>query len=200
MSTRAKLITWIFLGFTAAFAAAVIALEIKRQHEPEIGSFKPVPDFQLTERTGKTVTLAELKGKVWLADFIYSTCPGPCPMISSKLAELQKEALQNPDVRLVSFSTNPENDTPEVLRAYAERFHATDKWLFLTGDKAKVYNLIQNGFALAVVPQNDAKNPVIHSTKIALVDKKGMIRKFYDGASGEGNEEILHDIERLARE
>src|SRR5581483_2784402 len=142
MSTRAKLITWIFLGFTAAFAAAVIALEIKRQHEPEIGSFKPVPDFQLTERTGKTVTLAELKGKVWLADFIYSTCPGPCPMISSKLAELQKEALQNPDVRLVSFSTNPENDTPEVLRAYAERFHATDKWLFLTGDKAKVYNLI----------------------------------------------------------
>ena len=120
-------------------------------------------------------------------------------MISSRLRELQTRTLKNPDVRLVSISTDPEHDTPAVLQDYAKNFQASEHWLFLTGEKAKVYDLIQNGFMLAVVPQNDAKNPVVHSTKLVLVDRQGVIRKFYDGQNAGNDAEILRDIEQLVR-
>ena len=191
------------------FAIGATYLQLTHPPEPPLQRIKTLPDFQLMERSGKSVGLADLKGKVWLADFVYTTCPGPCLMISSRLAELQNEALQNPAVRFVSVSTDPEHDTPEVLQKYAEHFHAApDRWLFLTGEKGKVYGLIRDGFLLAVAEQPGAEQPIIHSTKLMLVDKNGVVRNFYDGASeGRSTEEksaenraILRDIDRLARE
>src|SRR5437899_2759048 len=116
MTLRRRIILWFLLSATALFAVGAIALQWQSARQPPLQSLKPVPEFQLTERSGQTVTLADLKGKVWLADFVYSTCPGPCPMISSRLAGLQKQALQNPGVRFVSITTNPAEDTPEVLK------------------------------------------------------------------------------------
>ncbi len=200
MSSRSKTVLWILLFSTATFALAAIGFQLRTLEQPPLEKFKPVPDFHLTDQRAKTVALSDLKGKVWLADFIYTTCPGPCPMISHRLSDLQKEALKNPDVRFVSISTDPAHDTPEVLQKYAELFHASDRWLFLTGEKAKVQDLIRNGFSLAIADQDDPKNPVVHSTKLVLVDKDGVIRKYFDGQSDENNAEILHDISRLVRE
>lgn len=200
MTPRTRAIAWILLSGTAVFALCVIAIQFGKFREPPLPRFNSVPDFQLTERHGQPISIHDLRGKVWLADFIYSSCPGPCPMISSRLSDLQKQAFQKPDVRFVSISTDPANDTPAVLQAYAERFHASDKWLFLTGDTTKVHDLIQRGFSLAVVEQPGEKERVIHSTKLVLVDKNGVIRKYFDGQNGGANSVILHEIDRLLRE
>lgn len=191
------------------FAIGATYLQMTHPPAPPLAHIKALPDFQLTEQDGKTVSLADLKGKVWLADFIYSTCSGPCPMISSHLASLQADALKNPGVRFVSITTDPDHDTPAVLREYAAQYHAQPgRWLFLTGEKAKVYDLIRNGFLLAVMEQPGAEQPIIHSTKLMLVDKNGVVRNVYDGADENGSAEekaaqnrtILRDIDRLLRE
>ena len=174
----------------------MVALEL-RPHEPPLGRFRALPDFSLTNQDGQTVTLADLKGKVWLADFVYTTCPGPCPIISAHMARLQGQ-VASPEVRFVSISTDPTSDTPAVLKKYAERFQAKDRWMFLTGPQAAVYDFIRNGFMLAIQAPADA--PIIHSTKMMLVDREGTIRNFYDGASLADDPQILHDIDRLLRE
>lgn len=169
---------------------------------PPLQVFNHVPDFQLTERSGKTITLADLKGKVWIADFFYSSCQGPCPMIAGRFSRLQGEVLKMDGVRLVSISAQPDVDTPGVLRKYAEKFHASpDRWLFLTGEKSQIYNLANAGFLLSAVDQLGAtENPVIHSTKLALVDQSGNIRAYYDGTDDANTRQILYDIGRLLRE
>ena len=88
----------------------------------------PVPEFTLTERNGKTLTLADLRGKVWVADFFYTTCPGPCPMMTSRLSEIHQATRSFDDVRLVSISIDPVKDTPAVLQQYAAKFHADSNW------------------------------------------------------------------------
>jgi protein SCO1 len=207
--SRGKILLVYAIGvLLGGFAIGSTLLQLTHPPQLPLAQIKPLPDFQLTERSGKTVRLADLKGKVWLADFIYTTCTGPCPMISHRLADLQKDALKNPDVRFVSISTNPDTDTPTVLQHYAENLGASpERWLFLTGEKAKVHALIRDGFMSAVVEQPNEAQPIIHSTKLMLVDKNGVIRNLYDGAPnsessgpGEGNETILRDIERLLRE
>src|SRR6266700_7402448 len=95
-------------------------LEVNALRQRTISSYGTVPSFQFTNQNGQPFGSAQLAGKIWIADFIYTTCPGPCPMISSRMSELQKP-LQKTDVHLVSFSVNPEKDTPEVLRGYADK-------------------------------------------------------------------------------
>jgi protein SCO1/2 len=159
-----------------------------------------VPDFKLIERSGKTVTQADLRGKVWVADFFYTTCPGPCPMLTSRLSELQNVTSNLPDVRLVSISTDPAKDTPEILQQYAKRFDAGENWLFLTGEKEPIFDLANKGFKLAVVEDGSAEEPITHSTKLVLVDQTGMIRGFYEGVGEENTDRLVADIERLLRE
>jgi protein SCO1/2 len=159
-----------------------------------------IPDFKLTERSGQPFGLADLKGKVWVADFFYTTCPGPCPMLSSRLSDLHKELAKDDNVRLVSISSDPEKDTPEVLRAYAKQFGADDHWLFLTGRKSEIYQLANQGFKLALAEDpKAAKEPISHSTKLVLVDHTGTVRGFYDGVGGD-TKRLLSDIHRLEKE
>lgn len=170
---------------------------------PGLAKFGTVPDFSLTDRSGTPVKLADLKGKVWLADFVYTTCPDSCPMLSNRLADWQKDILAAGDVRLVSFSVDPEHDTPEVLRRYAKRFQASDRWLFLTGDKTQVARIAREGFLLGFEndPRASGTSPTIsHSTKIALVDKSGVVRKYYDGIGADDRVTMLGDVRTLLRE
>jgi protein SCO1/2 len=160
-------------------------------------TFWKLPDFSLTERSGQPVTLADLAGKVWVADFFYSSCPGPCPMLSSRLSDVQKQVGHDPRVRLVSISTDPKKDTPEVLRSYAERFHANERWLFLTGPKAAVLDLARDGFKLPFAEDPNAADPITHSTRLILVDQTGAIRGLYEGVGGEGIDRLVADIQRL---
>jgi protein SCO1/2 len=102
------------------------------------------------------------------------------------------------DARLVSFSTDPENDTPTVLKAYAKRFGATERWTFLTGRKDAMYGLVEHGFMLPIAAPAGAQ--VIHSTRIMLVDKTGAVRGFYDGTTSDPDGQILEDVRRLLEE
>jgi protein SCO1/2 len=168
-----------------------------------LARFATVPDFSLTDRSGARVSLGDLKGKVWLADFIYTSCPDSCPMLSSRLAEWQKEILATGDVRLVSFSVDPSHDSPEVLQRYATRFAASDRWFFLTGDKAQVAQIARKGFLLGLEndPRTSGSSPGIsHSTKIALVDKGGVVRGYYDGVGPDEHVKLLADLRTLLRE
>jgi protein SCO1/2 len=168
---------------------------------PDLVRHWQVPDFSLTERSGKTVSLSDLRGKVWVADFFYTSCPGPCPMMTSRLSDIHKATLGRGGVVLVSISTDPSKDTPEVLKQYAEKFGADERWLFLTGDKGAIYKLANQGFKLSVTEEGGTEQePVTHSTKLVLVDKNGTIRGFYEGTSKDDIEQIESAISRLEKE
>jgi cytochrome oxidase Cu insertion factor (SCO1/SenC/PrrC family) len=118
----------------------------------QLGNFGVVPEFTLTERSERRVTRNDLLGRVWVVHFFYASCLDTCPLQSAEMANLQRDLADAPDVRLVSISVDPDHDTPEILRAYAQRFGADpERWLFLTGDKAAIVRLAQDGFHLSVV-------------------------------------------------
>jgi protein SCO1/2 len=192
---------WYLLFITVFFCALGAAWFEVKYSPPPLEKIRQLPGFKLTERSGSEVQLSDLKGKVWLADLVYTTCPSTCPMLSSRLSALQSEAFKNEAVRFVSISVNPAHDTPEVLRPYAERFHAEPgKWFFLTGDKSKVSDLVNEGFLLTSKDSPDGSREMVHSTKIALVDRNGVIRAYYEGANGDESQQMLRDIRRLLRE
>jgi len=165
-----------------------------------VSSYGTVPSFQFTNQNGQPFGSPQLAGKIWIADFIYTTCPGPCPMISSRMSELQKP-LEKTDVQLVSFSVDPEKDTPEVLRSYAERLQAEPgRWDFLTGPKSAIYKLSHDGFKLAVSDGSDAQGIPVHSTRMVLVDRHGQIRGYYDATEPEAVTKLLADTNHLLRE
>lgn len=160
-----------------------------------------VPDFALTERSGRTVRLEDLKGRIWIADFIFTSCAGPCPMLSQQMSGFQTSLSRAPEVRLVSFSVDPERDTPAVLSEYAERYRADrERWLFLTGGRKAVYRLIREGFRLSVEEAPEDEGQILHSLRFALVDRAGRVRGYYNGDDPESLRRLLPDIDRLLRE
>jgi cytochrome oxidase Cu insertion factor (SCO1/SenC/PrrC family) len=149
----------------------------------------PLPDFTLTERNGKQVSLADLKGKVWVASFVFTRCTGPCPKVSAAVARLQSElAPTRPDLRFVTFSVDPDHDTPAVLAKYAERFGAKPGvWLFLTGKEGEVHKLLNEGFLVHAARNQNGKpgDEFTHSTKLVVVDKVGRVRGLFDGVKAD---------------
>jgi protein SCO1/2 len=166
----------------------------------KIDDYGTVPPFQLVNQSGQVFGSADLTGRIWIADFIYTTCPGPCPMISTRMSELQKP-LEKTDVHLVSFSVDPDRDTPEVLRGYAEKLNAQpQRWDFLTGSRSAIYNLSRNGFKLAVSDGSDAEGIPVHSSRMILVDRSGIIRGYYDATEADAITKLLADTNHLLRE
>ncbi len=157
-----------------------------------------VPPFQLVDQNGQSFGTEQLKGKIWIADFVYTTCPGPCPIISSRLSETQKP-LRETDVKLVSFSVDPRHDTPTVLRTYADKLDAqAGRWTFLTGEKDTIYRLLRDGFKLATV--DGGTDGPIHSTHFVLVDRKGVIRGYYNAMDADVITRLLADTHHLLKE
>src|ERR671919_389867 len=122
--------------------------------------FGAVPDFSLTRREGREITLSDLKGKVWIVNFIYTNCPDTCPIQSAQMRQIQEDFKNEKDLRLVSITVDPERDTPEVLSEYANRFSADPaRWFFLTGEKETIYKFAQEGFHLGAVEIPPEKRP-----------------------------------------
>jgi protein SCO1/2 len=175
-------------------------VEVTALRQRSMSAYGSVPDFQLTNQNGQPFGSAQLFGKIWIADFIYTTCPGPCPMISGRMSELQKP-LEKTDVHLISFSVDPEKDTPQVLRGYAEKLQAEPgRWDFLTGAKSAIYKLSHDGFKLAVSDGSDAQGIPVHSTRMVLVDRHGQIRGYYDATEPEAITKLLADTNHLLRD
>jgi len=159
-----------------------------------------VPDFSLVERSGAEISLNDLAGEIWIADFIFTHCVGPCPLLSAQMASLQKKLWDSPSVRLVSVTVDPERDTPELLTDYARRFKADkDRWLFLTGEKEAVYDLVREGFQIPVSEDEDS-DQIMHSLRFALVDQSGTVRAYYDGTDPNVAGKVLPDVGALLRE
>lgn len=152
-----------------------------------------VPDFTLTDQDGQEFGLRQLAGKVWVANFIFSRCPGTCPLQTLSMSKLQQSLVSQPqwcDIRLVSFSVDPEYDTPAVLAAYARQAGAeANHWHFLTGPRDAIWQVSTSGFKLDVgEAPPDAASPLFHSPNSVLVDRQGRIRGYYDGMSEVGVE------------
>jgi cytochrome oxidase Cu insertion factor (SCO1/SenC/PrrC family) len=175
-----------------------------------------VGDFTLTERSGKTVSRADLLGKVWVASFVFTRCTGPCPQVTGTMARLQSELHNQPDVVLVTFTVDPEHDKPGELKRYADNFRADQqRWLFLTGKEADIHRLLKEGFRVPVQrnegPARIAGQEVEHSSRLAVVDRRGRVRGYYHGIAEtdgpdprgefEGNLQLLRNkVAALLRE
>lgn len=166
---------------------------------PVVGT---VPEFTLTDQSGKPFGTSDLKGKIWVMDLIFTNCAGTCPMLTVEMANLQKSLKKTKDIHLVSISVDPNNDTPEVLAEYAKKYNADlTNWHFLTGKVSTIYTVAKDGFKMTVDSvSDDVMNPILHSERFALVDKKGRIRAFYTGTEPESKGKLLTDIGDLLRE
>ena len=166
------------------------------RHEVELKRYAAVPLFSLTERSGKTITNHDLGGKIWVADFIFTNCPGPCPRMSSQMHQVQAALDGNDGVRFVSFTVDPARDTPPVLAAYAQHFEATPgKWYFLTGAEADLNRMSRGVFMLGNVDGS-----LQHSTRFALIDGSGRIRGYYLTSEAEAIPTLIADAKRLLKE
>lgn len=156
-----------------------------------------IPPFTLTERSGARVTDQDLRGKPWIAGFVFTRCTTICPRLASVMAGLQ-ESLRGTDARLVAISVDPEHDTPAVLTEWATRFQADPtRWLFLTGERAVIWGLAERGFKLPV--QKDAGQPghlILHSPKLVLVDRAGEVRGWFDPLDDPTQREALLEATR----
>jgi protein SCO1 len=181
------------------------ALKVDTDHpQDRLEPLKTLPDFTLTERSGQPLGLADLRGKAWIADFIFTRCGGTCPRMTAEMAKLQKSLANDPrwsGIRLVSFSVDPGHDTPEVLRDYADSYGAdATHWLFLTGQRETLWKLGNEGFMLGVGEDTNPAMPIFHSSKFALVDRQGRIRGFYDGLDEEARENLMRDLQKVLAE
>ncbi len=185
------------------------------------GVYGEVPDFALTERSGRRVTRADLLGKVWIANFIYTQCTETCPLQSAQVARLQAEFAGEEALRFVSITVDPERDTPAVLARYAERYTAEPgRWLFLTGDKRAIYHLAKEGFHLGVVDPDDqqargvlrflapapalathgSKGLIMHSPRLVLVDRQARIRAYHRPDDQTSLERLRQNVRTILRE
>ena len=163
-----------------------------------------LPEFTLEDQRGESFGLLDLRGRVWVADFIFSRCAGTCPMITERMAELAAALERDPalaEVRLVSLSVDPEFDRPTVLREYARARRAdSPRWTFLTGTRAAVRGLVQDGFRMPVEDQNDPAMPILHSQAFVLVDRAGGVRSVEDPLAEGGIDGTLKALAGLVAE
>ena len=166
--------------------------------EEDLSPLPDAPAFSLLDQNNRPVTLQTLAGRPWIADLIFTHCAGPCPTMTRKMASLQK-SLASANVRFVSFSVDPRQDTPPVLKQYAQMFGADEsRWMFLTGDESVIFSTARGMLLAAEAAKAD--QPILHSTKFILVDAAGKIRKYYSSDDEAEMEALIKDAAALASE
>lgn len=162
-----------------------------------------LPAYKLTDHRGAAFGAAELRGKVYIADFVFTTCPTVCPRLTERMLEIQRRTDDLGDaLQLVTFTVDPENDTPEVLAAYAKKHEASPtRWTFLTGPLGEVETVVLRGFKIAMgkTQAPSGMMEIFHGERLVLVDREGKIRRFYE-ANDPGIEEIIRDARLLLKE
>jgi len=212
---RTEWVLWIGLGLVAATLLLLFLLALLMRSRANAA--KPLPvygqvaDFTLTNQDGLTVSLADLRGHVWVADIIFTRCPGPCLRMTGLMRQLQETLPPGNQARLVTLTTDPDYDTPPVLKARASQFNADpSRWLFLTGTKKQIADLAANSLKLTALPKEPGQQETpadlfIHSTIFVLVDKQARLRGTFE-TSGDGVDpiqtkaQILAAIRRLEKE
>lgn len=187
-------ITALLVGATT-FVPNVLSLLPDKE---ELPSFQAAPSFVLTNADDEEFSSQKLAGKVWIAQFFFTSCKGPCPLTTRHLGELRKKLDQNSeipfsDVQFVSISVDPEIDTPEKLQGFATRYKADPRvWNFLRGEQQVVNQILEAGFKIGVMDQ-----PQFHSTRVVLVDQNNFIRGYFSGTDKESIAELGKSIQKL---
>ncbi len=199
------------LALAALVLAALIAYGIWQRVRPqgaELDIYGEVPAFTFTNERGEPVSNSTFGGTIWVADFIFTRCGGQCPRMTVAMRDLQRWLTQQKidDVLLFSLSVDPEHDTTTTLQEYALRYDYDPwRWSFCTGDKATIYRFIREGFKLGLddqpapgtAPENE---PIIHSSKFVLIDRKGRIRGYFDGLDEQEMQVLRQAIVKLRKE
>jgi protein SCO1/2 len=179
-----------------AVTVFILSLAACLRHNSALPVYYDVPAFDLVAQDGQPFHSAVLTGKIWVADFIYTTCPGPCPRMTSQMHEVQDAIVTMPDVKLVSFTVDPARDTPPILAAYAKLHGAySERWYFLTGPETTLQRLDRDVFKLG-----NLDTSMQHSTRFVLVDRRSRIRGYYDTSESQAMARLIEDISALSRE
>jgi protein SCO1 len=182
-------------GVTCALAATPYilrqtSLAAEQSLELSLPALTNVAPFELTGQDGQPFNSESLAGKVWVADFIFTRCPGACPLMTTELSKLLGEFGDHPDLRMVSITVDPEYDTPEVLDAFAKEYDADpERWHFLTGPNEFIQELSQKEFKISA-----AETPAAHSLRFILVDRQGDIRGYYQSSDPGAVEKLRADL------
>jgi len=170
----------------------------------EVPVWGTLPEFDLTDQNAEPYGTEQLEGRTWIADFIFTRCPGRCPMLTREMLRLQTELHGRgwDDVMLVSISVDPASDTPEALSAYAAKHGAKqDGWQFLTGTREGIWSLSVDGFKLPVLEVADTgEGPIVHSNRFVLADGRRQIRGYYDAFDADDRAKLLRDLEIVRAE
>ena len=197
-------IGWIVAFLAAAGLIGLAYVNLKSTRPPSLPSnlekISQVPAFQLTDQTGKSITLEDLKGKIWAANFIFTRCKGPCPITVLRMQDLNTKLKKvRGNVELVTFTVDPEYDTPEILKAFSEPLAADPaSWKFLTGTPDAIQKIVVTGLLQPLAKEPDG-TPA-HSSRIVLVDGEGWLRGYRDGLDPEAVQKLMVDIGELLRE
>lgn len=170
-----------------------------------VGYGHTVGHFSFVNQNGKTITSDEVKGKIHIAEYFFTTCKSICPVMNKQMQRVNRTFKNNDDIKILSFTVDPKVDTVAQIKWYADRHGATnDNWHFLTGDKMELYNLARTSYFVLkpAEAQNlgDAGSDFIHTNNFVLVDRQSRIRGYYDGTSEEEVNKLIHDIKLLLEE
>ncbi len=198
------ILRWGLLILGALALVALGAFYLLRRPEPP-PVIKEVPAFAFTHHDGTTVSREDLGGEPWIADFIFTRCAAICPRMTSQMGRVAEALGPGSAVQIASFSVDPEHDTPQVLADYAAKHGAGDGWYFLTGDKESIYSLCREGFMLGVEASAPADlatgdDPIIHSNRFVLVDRRSRIRGYYDPFDEAELERLLREVRMVLKE
>lgn len=197
---------WAVPKIVGNFSEADLAYILNQDQEPT-----KVPAFSFTNQHGETITNANYDDKVYVVEFFFTTCPDICPIMNRNMVRIQDEFYGNPNFGIASITINPETDTPQVLKEYADGYKVTHpNWHMLTGDKKAIYTLANEGFHIYAGESLDSDQVFEHSGLFALIDREGNIRSryddngnpivYYDGLENEGIQLLMEDIALLLKE
>ncbi len=163
--------------------------------------YRSVDSFELVDQSGNAFSSATLAGKVWVANFIFTSCTAECLVLSRRMQQLQEHFAGNKDVAFVSFSVDPQTDTPERLLKYATTYDASDDWTFLTGDVEKLDTLVKTSFLLPVARDPAERAGVmmanlVHSNRLAVVDRSGTVRFYQDGLEPNAVDRLVEAVDK----
>lgn len=209
-----KLLILLFLlSFPAAFYVILSTGKTNFIHVPYFGErelapngkdtiYHSIPAFKFVDQDGDTITDKNYEGKIYVADYFFTTCKSICPKMATGLLEVQEKfAFANGLVQILSHTVNPENDSVPVLKAYSEMVHADTKvWNFVTGDKKQLYDIARNGYLVNAMQGDGGPDDFIHSEQLILVDKEKHIRGIYDGTNIKEVNDLVNDIKTLIAE
>lgn len=189
-------------GNPAATSVPIMPIKVPNPNGGQDSVIRTVGAFAFTSQAGVTITHDSLRGKIWVADVFFTTCTSICPKLSSGLQRIQTAFKGDPEVKLVSFSVDPDYDSLPILRDYAAHYGALDhQWYMLTGDKTELYRVEHEEFFFSATEDEDQTIKFVHDNTLRLVDKEGRFRgRFYDGTDPADVDAVIQDIQQLKNE